>query len=153
MYTFIYIYIYTYTGFPGGSAGKESACNAGDLYSISGLGGCPGEGKGCPLQYSGLENPRDSVVHGVAKSRPALSGFLVALQELHPEAEAVPSPVHTQQPLWPSPAPSPADAPETRVKQKRPGTRLNKPDCAAGGRFQVPPQARLLILSVHEPRS
>ena len=44
-------------GFPGSSAGKESACNAGDLGSIPGLGGSPGEGKGYPLQYSGLENP------------------------------------------------------------------------------------------------
>ena len=45
-------------GFPGGSAGKESACNAGDLGSIPGLGRSPGEGKGYPLQYSGLENSR-----------------------------------------------------------------------------------------------
>ena len=43
-------------GFSGGSAGKESACNAGDLGSIPGLGRSPGEGKGYPLQYSGLEN-------------------------------------------------------------------------------------------------
>ena len=43
-------------GFPGGSANKESACNAGDLGSILGLGRFPGEGKGHPLQYSGLEN-------------------------------------------------------------------------------------------------
>ena len=43
--------------FPCGSAGKESACNAGDLGSIPGLERCPGEGKGYPLQYSGLENP------------------------------------------------------------------------------------------------
>ena len=42
--------------FPGGSAGKESACNAGDLDSIPGLGTSPGEGNGYPLQYSGLEN-------------------------------------------------------------------------------------------------
>ena len=41
-------------GFPGGSAGKESACNAGDLGSIPGLGRSSGEGKGYPLQYSGL---------------------------------------------------------------------------------------------------
>ena len=41
-------------GFPGGSAGKESACNAGDLGSIPGLGRSPGKGKGYPLQYSGL---------------------------------------------------------------------------------------------------
>ena len=47
-------------GFPGGSAGKESASNAGDLGSILGLGRSPGEGKGYPLQYSGLENSMDS---------------------------------------------------------------------------------------------
>ena len=50
------------------SACKESACNAGDLDSIPGLGRFPGEGKGYPLQYSGLENSMDYVVHGVAKS-------------------------------------------------------------------------------------
>ena len=46
-------------GFPDSSAGKESACNAGDLGSIPGLGRAPGEGKGYPLQYSGLENSMD----------------------------------------------------------------------------------------------
>ena len=45
--------------FPCGSADKESACNVGDLGSIPGLGGSPGEGKGYPLQYSGLENSMD----------------------------------------------------------------------------------------------
>ena len=45
--------------FPCGSAGKESACNVGDLGSILGLGKSPGEGKGYPFQYSGLENPMD----------------------------------------------------------------------------------------------
>ena len=54
--------------FPGGSAGKESACNAGDLNSIPGLGRSPGEGNSYPLQYSGLENSMDYIVHGVAKS-------------------------------------------------------------------------------------
>jgi len=44
-------------GFPGGSAGKESTCNAGDLGLIPGLGRSPGEGKGSPLQCSCLENP------------------------------------------------------------------------------------------------
>ena len=62
-------------GFPCGSAGKESTCNEGDLGSIPGLGRSPGEGKGYPLQYSGLENPMDYTVHGVAKSRTQLSGF------------------------------------------------------------------------------
>ena len=54
-----------------GSAGKESACNAGDLGSVPGLGRCPGGGKGIgyPLQYSGLENFMDSsTAHGVAES-------------------------------------------------------------------------------------
>ena len=60
-------------GFPGGSAGKESACKAGDLGLIPGLGRSPGEGKGYPLQCSGLENPMDCIVHGVAKSQTRLS--------------------------------------------------------------------------------
>ena len=58
---------------PGGSDGKESACNAGDLGSIPGSGRSPGEGKGYPVQYSCQENPMDrgawqATVHGVAKS-------------------------------------------------------------------------------------
>ena len=44
-----------FLGFPGGSAGKESACNVGDLCSIPGLRISPGEGKGYSLQFSGLE--------------------------------------------------------------------------------------------------
>ena len=60
-------------GFPGSSAGKESACNAGDLCSIPRLGRSPGEGKGYPLQYSGLKNSMDCIVHGVAKSQTQLS--------------------------------------------------------------------------------
>ena len=60
--------------FPGGSDGKASACNAGDLGSIPGSGRSPGEGNGNPLQYSLLEYPMDggawqATVHGVAKSR------------------------------------------------------------------------------------
>ena len=61
-----------FLGFPCGSAGKESACNAGDLGLIPGLGRS-GEGKGYPLQYSGLENSIDSTVHGAAKSWTQLS--------------------------------------------------------------------------------
>ena len=49
--------------------GKESTCSAGDLGSIPGLGRSPGERKGYPLQYSGLENSKDFIVQGVAKSR------------------------------------------------------------------------------------
>ena len=58
-------YLSTIEPFPCGSAGKESACNAGDLGSIPGLGRSPGEGKGYPFQYSGLENSMDCIVHGV----------------------------------------------------------------------------------------
>ena len=61
-------------GFPGGSAAKESACNAGDLGSIPGLGRSPGEGNCKPFQYPCLENPMDrgarqATVHGVARVR------------------------------------------------------------------------------------
>ena len=60
-------------GFLDGSDGKESACNAEDLGLIPGLGGCPGEGNGNPLQYSCQENPMDrgpwhALVHGVTES-------------------------------------------------------------------------------------
>ena len=58
-----------------GSAGKESVCNAGGLGLIPGLGRSPGEGKGDPLQYSGLQNFMDSIVHGIAKSWTRLSDF------------------------------------------------------------------------------
>ena len=60
---------------PGGSAGKESVCNGGDLGSIPRLGRSPGEWKGYPLQYFGLENSMDCIVHGVTKSRTRLSYF------------------------------------------------------------------------------
>ena len=62
-------------GFPDSSIGKEPTCNAGDLGSIPGLGRFPGEEKGYPLQYSGLENFMDSIVHEVAKNLTRLSNF------------------------------------------------------------------------------
>ena len=69
---------FTLGGLSGGSDGKESACYAGDLGSIPGLGRSPGEGNGYPFQYSGLENPLGrgawwATVCGVAKSRTQLS--------------------------------------------------------------------------------
>ena len=64
---------FLYKGFPDGSAGEESTCNAEDLGSIPGLGRSPGEGN--PLQYTGLENFMDYTVHGVAKSQPQLNDF------------------------------------------------------------------------------
>ena len=62
-------------GFRGGSAGEESACNAGDLGLTSGVGISPGEGNGYPPQYSGLEKSMDCMAHVVAKSRTRLSDF------------------------------------------------------------------------------
>ena len=56
-----------FSGFPCGSAGKESACNVEGLGLIPGSGRSPGERKGYPLQYSGLENYRDCIVHGVTR--------------------------------------------------------------------------------------
>ena len=61
--------------YPDGSAGKESTCNAGDLSSIPGLGRSTGEGKGYTLQYSGLENSIDCLIHGVAKRWTQLNNF------------------------------------------------------------------------------
>ena len=64
-----------FLGFPCGSAGKKSTCNTGDLGLIPGFGRSPGEGKGYPLQYSGLENSMDCIVHKVAKSQIGLRDF------------------------------------------------------------------------------
>ena len=64
-----------FSGFPGGSAGKESDHNAGDLGLIPGLGRLPGEGKSYPRQYSGLKNSMDCIVRGVAKSQTRLGDF------------------------------------------------------------------------------
>ena len=65
-------------GFPGGSDGKESACNAGDQGSIPGLGLSPGEGNGYTLQYFCLENSMNreawqAIVYGITKSQTRLS--------------------------------------------------------------------------------
>ena len=72
-YIYIYIYIHThthiyvYSGFPGSSAGKEFACNAGNPSSVPGQGRSPGEGIGCPLQYSWA-----SLVAQTVKNLPAM---------------------------------------------------------------------------------
>ena len=80
----IYIHWIDLSGFPSGSEGKASACNAGDLGSIPGSGISPGRGNGNPLQYSCLENSMDreawqALVHWVAKSRTRLSDFTFPL--------------------------------------------------------------------------
>ena len=75
-----------FLGFPGGSAGKDSACNVGYPGSIPGLRRSPEEGKGYPLQYSGLENAMDCIVHGVAKSwtrQSDLAAVAAAASDLH----------------------------------------------------------------------
>ena len=71
-----------FLGFPCGSAGKESAHNAGDLGLIPGLGRSPGEGDSYPLQYSGLENAMDCIVHWVAKRWTQLSDFYFTFKHL-----------------------------------------------------------------------
>ena len=68
-------------GFPCRSAGKESTCNAGNLGSIPGLGRSPGEGKGYSLQYSGLENSMDCIVHGVTESETTEVTFTLTLKK------------------------------------------------------------------------
>ena len=73
-------------GFPGGSGGKESACNVGDLGSIPGWGRSSGDGKGYPLQDSGLKNSMDCIVHGVTKSQTQLSDFDFQLPKCIPSS-------------------------------------------------------------------
>ena len=73
------ILFYIAVDFPGGLDGRESACNAGDLGAIPGLGRSPGEGKGYPLQYSGLESSMDYTVRGVAKSETRLNDFIIII--------------------------------------------------------------------------
>ena len=72
--------------FPGGSDGKESACNPGDLGLISGLGRYPAEGNNYPLQYSGLENSMDRGSGGIqcmeSQSQTGLSDTLLIIHLL-----------------------------------------------------------------------
>ena len=75
---YMYMYMYMYIGFPKGSEGEESACNAGDLGSIPGSRRSSGEETESPLQYSCLENSMDRgagrvTAHGVAKNQTRLS--------------------------------------------------------------------------------
>ena len=69
------LYQLSHQGSPNSSVGKESACNSGGPGLIPGLGRSPGEGIGYPLQYSGLENAMDCIVHGVTKSQSRLGHF------------------------------------------------------------------------------
>ena len=74
-------------GFPGGSDGKESTCNAGDTGLIPGSGRSPGEGNGYPLQYSCLGNPTDrgawrATVHGVSDSQTQLRSVPITVSTI-----------------------------------------------------------------------
>ena len=82
-----------FLGFPCGSSGKESACNAGDLGSIPGLERSPGKGKGYSLQYSGLENSMACIVHGVTKSQTRLSDFTFTFHFVYLRRKWQPPPV------------------------------------------------------------
>ena len=77
--------------FSGGSDGKESASNSRDLDLISGLGKPPGAGNSYPLQFSGLENSMNCIVHGVAKSRTQLSDFHFHFTFIQEKGEPSPS--------------------------------------------------------------
>ena len=81
--------ILNYKGFPCGSAGKESACNVGDLVSIPGLGESPGEGKGYPLQCSGELETNLRPQWGLKESDPAEQLSLSALMGLPHESSHV----------------------------------------------------------------
>ena len=70
-----YLLQYSWAPLVCSSAGKESACNVGDVGSIPGWGRSLGERKGYPLQYSGLENSMDCIVHAVTKSQTRLGGL------------------------------------------------------------------------------
>ena len=72
---FLCTFFFFNNDFPGGSAGKESTCNTGDLCLLPELGRSPVEGDVYPLQYSGLENSMDCIIYGVAKSWTQLSDF------------------------------------------------------------------------------
>ena len=83
-------------GFPCGSAGKEFAFNVGDLGLFPGLGRSPGEGKGHSLQYSGLENSVDCIVHGVADSQTRMNDFhfthydsQMCMLKLNPQSDGI----------------------------------------------------------------
>ena len=77
-------------GFPVGSDGKESTCNEGNLGSTPGLGRSPGERNGYPLQYYGLENSMDCIIHGVAKSQTRLGNFHFHIFRYRPTFSFIP---------------------------------------------------------------
>ena len=84
-----------FLGFPAGSAGKESTCNVGDLGLIPGLGSSPGEGIGCSLQCSCLENPHGQRSLGGCSPWGHKESDTLTSQAQHSKLRAVPLPTHT----------------------------------------------------------
>ena len=74
--------LHPFIKFPGGSAGKESTCNVGNLGLIPGWGRSPGEGNSYPLQYSGLENSMDCIVHGGHKESDTTKRLSLSLYKM-----------------------------------------------------------------------
>ena len=98
-----FLLVIVFFPFTCGSAGRESTCNVGDLGSTPGLGKSPGKGKGYPVQYSGLENSMDCIVHGVAKRPTQLSDFLFHFQVSTLEVHVSPLLLYTVKYLIPWP--------------------------------------------------
>ena len=101
IYTHTHTHTHTHIGFPGGSEGKASACNVGDLGSIPGLGRSPGEGNGNPLQDSCLENPMDRAAwEATVHSRRVGHDWATSLL-LHTLANRYAMCLVMSHPLWP----------------------------------------------------
>ena len=92
--------ITVFLGFPCGSAGKESTHNTGNLGCIPALERYPGEGKDYPVQYSGLENSTDCIVHGGAKGQTQLSDFHFDPQINHMLKSYSPNGWYVEKRLW-----------------------------------------------------
>ena len=80
----------------GGPVGKESFCSAGDVGSIPGLGRSPGEGKGYPFQYSGLENSMHCIVHGVGHDRVTFTSIVTSMLQSSSYSHLIDKEIKTQ---------------------------------------------------------
>ena len=121
--------------FSGAPVVKNPPANAGDLGSILGLGRSPGEGKGYPLQYSGLENPMDCIVLGVTKSRTQMRTFTFMSVYLTNPARAA-----GQVPWQRCPSKNGADPPMLwSQRQMSSPRRLGHRTCSAVGSLLFPP--------------
>ena len=143
-------------GFPDSSAGKESACNAGDLGLIPGLGRSSGEGTGYSLQYSGLENSMDCIVHRVAKSWTLLSDFHFHFKDYSPQAPL--SMGFPRQEHWSGlPFPSRGDPPDSGIEPRSPALAgrflTTEPPGRPAQRLSDSPRALMLRLRLNQSSS